>query len=171
MVNEEIKDTITEKSTESGSLIICPDCNKENPAQAKFCSKCGEKFIYNVLNSNSRLLSYDENKKGTFYSFNGSTADQVATYVNSFFETEGYKLESGTILNGKYGTGSHTLRLIAGVFIKRYKFNVNIYSDGNNTHLELSKAMSGISGGIFAVRALDKELKRISSNLKSDFEK
>lgn len=114
-----------------------------------------------------KLVSFEETEKGAIYSFTGTDENSLAEDVNSFFIAEEYKLESGTILSGDYGKGSHTLRLIAGVLVKRFKFYVNIYSEQDKTILEFSKAMSGFSGGVLRVSELSKEFERLKNSLKS----
>jgi hypothetical protein len=115
----------------------------------------------------TKRVSFEETEKGAFYSFTGIDENNLASRINSILIAEGYKLESGTILSGDYGKGSHTLRLIGGVLVKRFKFYVNITSEQEKTVLEFSKAMSGFSGGILRVSEMTKEFERLKDLLKS----
>ena len=117
--------------------------------------------------SNFQLVSFEETKKGFFYSFIGTNSNELATHINSFFISEGYKLESGSIVNGDYGKGSNSSRLLVGSFAKRFKFHIYIYSKQDNTILEFSKAMSGASGGIIGASKMNKEFEKFTNAFKS----
>lgn len=102
-------------------------------------------------------------KVGDIYRFNFNTiaVPLVLELVGNSFKEDGYELEEGNPSDGIYGYGSHTGRMLSGAFAKRFTFKVKIYSDGNFTYLEISKGMSGWSGGYMAVRSLNKELEKV----------
>lgn len=118
---------------------------------------------YEVLNA--RLLSAEETEKGISYLFDKTDCRSLATAVGSFFAAEGYKLEDGIPEDGAYGKGSGTLRVAFGGFAQRYKFRVKIFPESELVRLNISKGMSGVSGGIIGHQALNKEFALIKAKL------
>lgn len=156
--------------------VICPKCGKGSPRGSEVCLNCGEKLHYSGMLSSSgsqdirKLVFYEPNDSGAKYSFTGISKDELAIRLNSLFIEEGYKLEKGSIDKGEYGRGSHALRMAVGVFAKRFKFQFNINSNDNITHLDIYKAMSGASGGVLAISAMNKETERITNLIKNSLD-
>lgn len=141
---------------------------------AKSIKKIDKKFMNSQEKSTDtptkipeeKVLSTEEitlEKVGDIYRFNFHTISVplVLELVENSFKEDGYELEEGNPLDGIYGYGSHAGRMVGGAFSKRFTFKVKIYSDGNFTYLEISKGMSGWSGGYMAVRSLNKELEKV----------
>jgi len=81
--------------------------------------------------------------------------------VADFFDGEGYRLESGTRVDGVFGKGSDVLRALLGGFVKRYKFRVEIEAQQLSVRLTLSKAMSGWLGGAMGASQMKRETTRV----------
>lgn len=80
--------------------------------------------------------------------FDSVPVEDFAITIKNMFEEGSYHLEEGTPVNGIYGRGHASLRLLVGYFAFRYRFKVEIYSDGEITFLKIYKAMTGIKEGI-----------------------
>jgi len=65
--------------------------------------------------------------------------------IKDLFEEAEYRLEDGTPIDGIYGRGSSLGRLLIGWMAFRYKFKVEIYSDGSKTFLKISRAINNWS--------------------------
>jgi len=87
--------------------------------------------------------------------------EQVANSLASFFEAEGYKLESGVPTDGIYGIGSDVMRVLFGAFAKRYSFNIKVVESGSGSTVFIDKAISGAMGGAIGYSKMKKELVRI----------
>ena len=98
--------------------------------------------------------------------YNGIDEKTLATAVESMFIKEGYKLEEGTINEGKYGRGSASMRLILGGFIERHKFSVKITKEDALTRLQFSPGMTGLSGGLWGKSHMNNEFHRIAEKFK-----
>src|SRR4030042_4683979 len=72
----------------------------------------------------------------------------LANYIQEFFKGEGYELEEETPEKGGYVKGSMGMRVLFGGFANRYKFNVNITNKEGMAHLDLTRGMTGSSGGL-----------------------
>lgn len=112
------------------------------------------------------LDKVNEHRDGVILFYKGTSVNELADKVQTMFMNDKYKLESGTKIEGIYGTGNAILRILFGAFVKRYKFQIKIYEEGENVKLEFSKAMSGFSGGAIGVSKLNKEIKKIIAKLK-----
>jgi hypothetical protein len=114
-----------------------------------------------------RLVSCVPDKDGARYFVQGTTPGRLAADVGDFFQGEGYRLESGTRVDGVFGKGSDVLRALLGGFVKRYKFRVEIEPQQLSVRLTLSKAMSGWMGGAMGASQMKRETARIVEALES----
>ena len=80
--------------------------------------------------------------------FGSISIEHLALTVKNLFEYEGYSLEKGNTVDGIYGRGHASLRLLLGYFAFRYKFKVEIYLEAGNTFLKIYKSMTGLMEGI-----------------------
>lgn len=96
-------------------------------------------------------------------------AEQAAQVVAKFFQSEKYKLESGSATDGYYGIGSNLLRMLLGALIKRCRFHVKVQSGATGTVITVEKGMSGAMGGVIGYAQMKKELERIRTGLRTRF--
>jgi hypothetical protein len=87
-------------------------------------------------------------KKGAEITFLDTGADQAASLLATFFSGEGFKLESGTPINGEYGQGSAGGRIAAGGFVKRRKYRILVSPLQQGVQVSLESTMSGWSGSV-----------------------
>ena len=113
------------------------------------------------LPAERRLVSCVPDKDGARYFVQGTTPGRLAVDVADFFDGEGYRLESGTRVDGVFGKGSDVLRALLGGFVKRYKFRVEIEAQQLSVRLTLSKAMSGWLGGAMGASQMKRETTRV----------
>jgi ribosomal protein L40E len=114
-------------------------------------------------------LSVDRNDRGAVLVFPEIDASALATRVHDFFLAKGYTLESGKPGAGSYGIGSTASRVLFGGLAKRHKFDVAIVQEGSKVKLQLTKAMSGASGGLIGWKAMNTEFDRIVNAFREDF--
>ena len=107
--------------------------------------------------------SGEENKKSVSFLFEGTDCNSLASAVESLFAEEGYKLEKGSPQNAIYGKGHWFFGYSINAFatMKRYKFRVNIFPESNMVRLNISKAITGVLGGIMGPSAVKEEFNRI----------
>jgi hypothetical protein len=102
--------------------------------------------------------------------FDSIPVENLAIAIKDLFEEGGYHLEEGTLVDGIYGRGHASLRLLVGYFAFRYKFKVEIYSEGGNTFLKVYKTMTGITEGIIdgwqGLALYNKEFHRIIDTIR-----
>lgn len=102
--------------------------------------------------------------------FDSTPIKNMSITIKHLFEERGYHLEEGTPINGIYGMGHASLRLLVGYFAFRYRFKVEIYSKGENTFLKIYKVMGGIRDGIIdgwqGLALYNKEFNAIIATLK-----
>ncbi len=108
-------------------------------------------------------------EKCGLYLFDHVNMGILATQVRDLFAQEGYTLEEGTQLAGVYGTGSAVARALIGVFAKRYKYRVDISTEGPTTLLRVEPAMTGASGGIIGYQRTKDETRRILAVVEAYF--
>jgi hypothetical protein len=108
-------------------------------------------------------------EKFGLYFFDYADPGLVASQVQEFFADEGYNLEEGTPRVGVYGTGSAVARALIGVFAKRYKYSVNISTEGATVLLRVEPAMTGASGGLIGYEKTKTETRRILMGLQQYF--
>lgn len=114
-----------------------------------------------------KIIDYKPSGKGAEIQFAGCAPEDVAVLAQRFLDAEGLKLESGTIWQGEWGSGSTIGRALAGGFVKRRKFNVSIAPpvDGG-VQLRMMSAMSGVSGSLFGILRERKQRRQFVSKLK-----
>ena len=117
--------------------------------------------------SKPNLVSTEEGKDVLSLVYNNTDVGYISKSIADILLREGYKLESGTAVDGVYGKGNAVLRMIFGVFVKRFKFGVKIYAQGENVRFDFIKGMTGFSGGVPGMIKMTKELKRLSPMFKA----
>lgn len=95
------------------------------------------------------------------YSFEGTTEEAIASKINNLFLKDGYSLEDGTQLKGKYGKGSKIMRILFGAFVKRFAWEVTVSTQGGLTTATLYKETKGYAGGAIGVNQVKKEFNRL----------
>ncbi len=100
-------------------------------------------------------------KDKAIYSFEGTTEEAIASKVHNLFTKDGYTIEEGTQLKGKYGKGSKVMRILFGAFVKRFAWEVTITTQGGLTTATLYKETKGYAGGAIGVNQVNKEFKRL----------
>ena len=108
-----------------------------------------------------RLVSCVPDKEGAKYFVQGTTPGRLAADVAEFFDDQGYRLETGTRVDGVFGKGSDVLRVLFGGFVKRCKFRVEIEAQQLSVRLTLSKAMTGWMGGAMGASQMKRETTRL----------
>lgn len=98
--------------------------------------------------------------------FYNSAPEQVAEALNAYFLKNRYRLESGSKMQGVYGTGNDILRILLGAFAKRFKFRFAISPQPNGTALVVEKGMSGAMGGAIGYMRMNKEYTRVLGELR-----
>lgn len=112
------------------------------------------------------FVSAEKTKDGAAFLFKNATPVEASEILRAYLFREKYRLEDGTALQGVYGTGSAIGRAIAGAFVKRYKFRVDITPQQGLTRIEFSKGMSGAMGGVIGYRKMSKEFDRLVDAIK-----
>lgn len=107
-----------------------------------------------------KLIAHLEDKKTAEYTYEGVSAEQIATATEQIFTKHGYKIEQGNKLEGIYGTGSKVMRILFGAFAKRYVFGISIKEEGPDTKLIFKKAMTGMMGGAIGYAKMNSETER-----------
>jgi hypothetical protein len=95
---------------------------------------------------------------------------EAAKAVMTVLSHQGYALESGDMLEGKYGKGNKILRLLFGAFVKRFVFKVTISGSEKkekSTIVIEKDTFSQISGGLIGMNQYDSEMKRIAELLQA----
>jgi len=100
-------------------------------------------------------------KERAIFSFEGTSEAEIASKINSLFLKDGYQLEEGTELKGKYGKGSKVMRILFGAFVKRFAWEVSVANEGGMTKATLYKETKGYAGGAIGVNQVNKEFKRL----------
>jgi hypothetical protein len=114
------------------------------------------------------MESFDQNDGGATWMFAKTTTDQLATEVGMLLSQEKYKLEKGSPTEAVYGRGNAVLRVLLGAFIARYKFNVSIRDSDGKVMLQLTKGMSGASGGLIGASKMKKETARVIEAIRTN---
>lgn len=102
--------------------------------------------------------------------FDSVPVEDLSITIKNLFEDGKYHLEEGTPVNGIYGRGHASLRLLVGYFAFRYRFKVEIYEEDEITFLKIYKAMTGIKEGIIdgwqGLALYNREFHRIIDTIK-----
>lgn len=99
-----------------------------------------------------------ESGESIICSYAGVTAAELEKMVVEALQSLGYK----HLGNGVFEKGSRTMRLLFGAFCKYFKFKIAI--DSSNPELlklQISKATSGVSGGVIGINQVKKEMEYI----------
>mgnify|MGYP003655271287 CR=1 FL=1 len=100
-------------------------------------------------------------KDKAIFSFEGTTEETIASKINALFTKDGYTLEEGSPLKGKYGKGSKIMRILLGAFVKRFAWEVSVSTEGGLTTATLYKETKGYAGGAIGVNQVKNEFKRV----------
>lgn len=100
-------------------------------------------------------------KDKAIFSFEGTTEEALASKINTLFTKDGYSLEEGTQLKGKYGKGSKIMRILLGAFVKRFAWEVTVSTQGGLTTATLYKETKGYAGGAIGVNQVKNEFNRL----------
>ncbi|NOQ21848.1 MAG: hypothetical protein GQ565_04245 [Candidatus Aegiribacteria sp.] len=147
--------------------MYCSRCGQKLPENTTaFCTFCGKALSEKHNQTSNKFISYVNLGSGFKVTIISVSIDETARNVANIFFEEGYQLDSGTPVNGVYATGSSLCRFLLGGFAKRYKFNINIYSNAQNTTLVFSSGMTGFSGGLLGVSRMKTETERIMNIFK-----
>lgn len=74
--------------------------------------------------------------------FDSWPVKDLSITIKTLFEESEYRLEEGTPTDGIYGRGSDFTFLVMGWMAFRYRFKVEIYSEGEITFLKISRKIS-----------------------------
>lgn len=123
----------------------------------------------NILDDNSAALDKTAviGKHEATFVFKNKSPDQLGGSINDLFIKKGYKLESGSNVDGIYGKGNKIARALLGAFIKRFAFSVKITDDGSSATLIFSKDGKGYMGGAIGVAQVKNEYNSITSILEN----
>jgi len=149
------------------SVRYCISCGTANRDDSRFCESCGA--LLDQAGTPMAPLLVDRNARGAALVFPEIDASALTTRVHDFFLAKGYTLESGKPGAGTYGMGSTASRVLFGGLAKRHKFDVAIAQEGSKVKLQLTKAMSGASGGLIGWKAMNTEFDRIVNAFREDF--
>ena len=106
-------------------------------------------------------------KDKAIYVFKSTIKEGLAVKVNEYLKKQGYKLESGTNLDGVYGKGNKVMRILFGAFVKRFEWHVEISELNGSTGLIFTKTAKGYIGGVIGVQQVKKEYQRITGILEA----
>ena len=109
-----------------------------------------------------------QDKHNLILTFAPTTEFQVGEWIDNFFKQNGYILKSGTPIHGSYEWGNRTMRVLFGSFVKYFKCNTSneILNDGA-VKVTITRATSGMSGGIIGIGQAKTEFERIATELQS----
>lgn len=100
-------------------------------------------------------------KERAIFSFENTSEAEIASKINALFLKDGYTLEEGTELKGKYGKGSKVMRILFGAFVKRFAWEVTVSNEGGMVKATLYKETKGYAGGAIGVNQVKNEFKRL----------
>lgn len=118
----------------------------------------------NMVKSNNEAITITNDK--AVYRFQNTSANELASKIESYLTGKGYKIEEGNSNNGVYGKGNKTLRILFGAFVKRFTWRVTVKDEGNETILTFLKAEKGYWGGAIGVAQVKNEFRRITESLR-----
>ena len=119
--------------------------------------------------STGALVSCQPKKDGGTLCFQGVTPDGLGSQIATFFTREGYRHEAGALTGATYGKGSNVMRFLLGAFAKRFKFRVDVVAQDQFVWVKVSKAMSGMMGGVIGYSSMKKETGRIVQAMRQYF--
>src|SRR5213592_1354198 len=104
-----------------------------------------------------KLLDFNENDDGMVFVLQAASTEQLANEITAYFSSREYRLESGTALNGIWGSGNAFLRAMFGGLVKRYKSQLATAGPASSTTLKLSNVVNRAVGGLIGHRQMRKE--------------
>jgi hypothetical protein len=113
-----------------------------------------------LIDTPVKLIVIESNK--AVFTFQKSTAEEIAKQIEDIFKQKGYKLEEGSTARGKYGKGSLALRILFGAFAKRFCWETRVESNGSETRFTLIKDAKGYAGGLIGMNQVSNEYKRMT---------
>jgi len=119
--------------------------------------------------STIKLVDFNESDDGVVFVLQTASTEQLANEITEYFRSREYRLESGTALNGIWGTGNAFLRAMFGGMIKRHKFQLTSEGPPSSTTLKLSSVVSRAVGGLIGQRQMKKEAGALAQGLKAHF--
>ena len=119
--------------------------------------------------STIKLVDFNESDDEVVFVLQAASTEQLANEITEYFRSREYRLESGTALNGIWGTGNAFLRAMFGWMIKGYKFQLTTEGPPSSTTLKLSNIMSRVVGGLIGHRQMKNEAGALAQGLKAHF--
>jgi hypothetical protein len=116
------------------------------------------------------VRGFQPTDRGAEIDFAGASVEEVASLLEGFFQGDGFSLENGTRLEGRWGSGSRLGRALGGGLVKRRKYEVKIAPDGDGVHVTLASAMSGLSGSLLGVSKERAQRKEFMARLQAFLE-
>jgi hypothetical protein len=116
-----------------------------------------------------KLVDFNDSDDEVVFMLQAASTEQLANEITDYFSSREYRLESGTALNGIWGTGNAFLRAMFGGLVKRYKFQLTTEGPPSSTTLRLSKGMSGAGGGLIGHGQMKNEALALAHGLKAHF--
>lgn len=146
-------------------MAVCISCHAEMAFNAKFCHSCGAASnsappgasmavsppLQPQMQQQSIVQNVYYNDTGATIDFVGISTSEAANIIASFFSQMGFKVESGTPMQGIYGKGSAVARVAVGGFVTREKYSVQVQQFDVVVRVGLLSAMSGFSGGFIGM--------------------
>jgi hypothetical protein len=119
--------------------------------------------------STIKLVDFNDSDDELVFVLRAASTEQLANEIAAYFSLRKYHLESGTALNGTWGTGNAFLRAMFGGLVKRYKFQLTTEGAPSRATLTLSKGMSGAGGGLIGHGQMKNEAAALAHGLKDHF--
>jgi hypothetical protein len=119
--------------------------------------------------STIKLVDFNDGDDGVVFVLQAASTEQLANEITAYFRSREYRLESGTALNGIWGTGNAFLRAMFGGMIKRHKFQLTSEGPPSSTKLKVSNRMGVASGGLIGLNPMKEEAGAITQGLKAHF--
>ena len=119
--------------------------------------------------STVKLINFNDSNDGVVFVLQAASTEQLAKEITDYFRSREYVLESGTALNGIWGTGNAFLRAMFGGLVKRYKFQLTTEGPPSSTTLQLTNVISGLVGGFIAHSQMKSEVEALAQGLKAHF--
>jgi hypothetical protein len=119
--------------------------------------------------STVKLVNFNDSDDGVVFVLQAASTEQLANEITDYFRSREYRLESGTALNGIWGTGNAFLRAMFGGLVKRYKFQLTTEGPPSSITFRLNNVTSRLVGGLVARRQMNNEATALGQGLKARF--